>query len=111
MIVRIGTYYSNAGANHTGKCIEDVDGRGQPFGQVFVAGRRLLDLSTKDSQDICGRFAGLQLGHQWMREEVFLRLLLILFHGSIKDGLEIGRRGSSVRDLRHGNSSEERRLF
>ncbi|KAH9041211.1 hypothetical protein EDB85DRAFT_1920725 [Lactarius pseudohatsudake] len=32
-----------------------------------------------------------------MFEKVFLRLLLILFHGSIKDGLEIGRRGSRVR--------------
>ena len=31
-----------------------------------------------------------------MLEKVFLRLLLVLFHGSIKDGLEIGRKGDIV---------------
>ncbi|KAH9022673.1 hypothetical protein EDB85DRAFT_1994626, partial [Lactarius pseudohatsudake] len=42
-----------------------------------------------------------------MQEKVFLRLLLILLNGSIKNGLEIGRRG---RCLRHCDNSEERRL-
>jgi len=48
----------------------------------------LLDLSTKDGHDVGGRVAGLQLGHQRMREKVFLRLLFISFEGSIKDGVE-----------------------
>ena len=60
----------------------------------------------KHGQYIGGSVAGLQLGHQRMRENVFLRLLLILFNGCTKDSLEIGR---SV-CLRHGKSKEERRL-
>ena len=47
----------------------------------------LLDLSTKDSENVGGRGAGLELGHQRIREKVLLRLFLVLFEGGIKDGL------------------------
>ena len=90
------------------KRIKDVDGRGQPFCQFVIAGHRLLgllDLNMKDSQDIGWRAAGLQLGHQWMREKVVLRLLPIFLHRSVKRSLEIGRSRRSGRFLRHGTST------
>jgi hypothetical protein len=42
---------------------------------------------TKDAENLGGRGTSLELGHQRMGEKVLLRLLLILFEGSIKDGL------------------------
>ncbi|KAI9434155.1 hypothetical protein H4582DRAFT_1980218, partial [Lactarius indigo] len=42
-----------------------------------------------------------------VREKVFLGLLLVLLDRSIKDGLEIRRRGSCRRCLRHGSSREK----
>ena len=95
---------SDTFAKGRGEGIKDVDGRIQPFRQLVVAGRRLFELlylGAEDGQDVGGRVAGLQLDHQWMHEKVFLGLLLILFDGSIEDGLEIGRGGRSRWSLRH----------
>ena len=53
----------------------------------------------KDCQNVGGRVAGLQMGHQRMREKAFLCLFLILIHGNKKDGAELGRRVGCGRHL------------
>ena len=68
----------------------------------------LLDLSTKDGKNLGGGVTGLELYHQRVREKVLLRLLLVLFEGSNKDGLQIGSGRRCGRCLRHDDSRDNR---
>lgn len=63
-----------------------------------------LDLITKEGENVSGTVAGLQLGHQRMRKKVFLCLLLIFFHRSVKDDMQVGRRGSCGGCLSHSRN-------
>ena len=91
--------------------MEDVDDRLQPFRPFDIVRRRFLELfdfstnsgesaggriarrrflgvfelSIKYVEKVVKRVAGLQLGHQRIREKVHLRLLFILFEGFLKD--------------------------
>jgi len=84
--------------------MKNVDSRMQPFHPFVDGAGRLLELlylTTEDVENVGGSVAGLQLGHQGMGEQIFLSLLLVLFHGSIEYALKIGRSGSGGR---HGSN-------
>ena len=104
------SYHPNARAHCCSERIEHVNGRVQPSCQSVIGGRGLLKpvyLGSKDGKNVRGRVASPELDHQGMREKVLLRLLFVHSQGSIEDGLEIGRKGSCERYLRHGSSREE----
>jgi hypothetical protein len=85
-----GTYKSNACTNHRGGRREDVDDWVQPFYQIVIDRRSLLDLCdlrTKERENVGGRVAVLQPSHQRMREKAFLGLLFVIFQGSFKGGM------------------------
>ena len=89
---RVETYHTDATRNSGRKCAEDVHGWAQPFGQSLVTTVRFVELSNfilKDSDDGVSRVAILELGGKRMRDEVFLRLLLVRLQGSLKDSLEV----------------------
>ena len=64
-----------------------------------------LDLLLKQSENATGRVAGLELGSEWVRQEVLLCASLIFFQSVIKNWFE-GRRRCSSR-LSVGHDSEE----
>jgi hypothetical protein len=81
------THQSNPCANHRGERVRVVGGCVQRFCPFVIARRRFLelwDLSTKNGENLGG---GLELGRRRMCENVLLRILLLLFEGSNKDGL------------------------
>ena len=67
---------------------------------------KLLDFVLKDDKNVTGRVAGLKLCCEGMNKKIVLGLFLICFHGSIEDGLEIGRGcRSGGWNLRHRKSN------
>ena len=67
---------------------------------------KLLDSVLKDGDNVTGRVTGLKLCCEGMSEKILLGLFLIFFHGSVEDGLEIGRGcRSGGWSLRHGKSN------
>ena len=66
----------------------------------------MLDLLLKHKENAVGRFAGLELGNEWVREKVLLCASFILFQGITENLSEVGGRcGNGVR-ARHRGSEE-----
>ena len=67
-------------------------------------------MRTKDDDNVGGRVAFLQLNHQRMGEKAYLRLVFVLFQGSLKSGMENGRMGTQSKGscIRHGKINEEK---
>ena len=85
-----GIYQPNACANYRGGRSEDVDDRVQPFYQFVIGIQSFLNLRglrTKELENFSGIVAGLQLGHQRMRDKACVGLPLILLQRILKDGL------------------------
>ena len=75
------TYQANC-ASRLGESEKNVDRRIQPFCPSIVATTGLiypLYLLLKDSKNIGGGFAALELGGEWMSEEIVLGALVINF--------------------------------
>ena len=88
---RVETYQTDATGNSGRKCVEDVHGWAQPFGQSLIATARFVKFSNlilKDGKDGVGRVAIPQLRGKGMCDQVFFRLLLVGLDRSLKDSLE-----------------------
>ena len=85
-------YQTDATGNSGRKCVEDVHGWAQPFGQSLIATVRFVKFSNlilKDGEDSVNRVAILQLRGKGMCDKVFLRLLLVGLESSFKYCLEV----------------------
>jgi hypothetical protein len=105
-VYRIGTcrlaYQANC-ASCLGESKKDVNGRIQPFcpsGLIWF-----LDLPLKDSKNIAGRIAVLELGGEWVQKEIVLCSFVINFQGIIDYYLKVGGGGGSRE--RHGCESRQ----
>ena len=83
-------YQPNTCANYRGGRSEDVNDRVQPFYQFVIGIQSFLNLRglrTKELENFGGIVAGLQLGHQRMRDKACVGLPLILLQRILKDAL------------------------
>ena len=81
----------------------------EPLGPSIIDTPRLIwpmDLLLKKGYNVGGRVAGLELGDEWIGQQILPRAFLVHFQRVIDDRLKIGRRGGEVR-VRHKGESEE----
>ena len=50
-----------------------------------------MDLLLKDFEDAGGRVAVLEVGSEWVREEIVICAFFVRFQGIIENKLEVGR--------------------
>jgi hypothetical protein len=92
--------------------MKDLDCWVEPTGPLFISTLRpveLLDLRLKHVENVARRSAALELGSEWVCENILPYACLVRSQGIIKNKLEVGR-GSRV-SVRHkgGNGEVEGR--
>ena len=102
------TYHTNSLSKCLRERIQDIHGWIEPICQPLIAASssiEVLDLLLKHGENGGWRVAGLELGCEWMGEEIFLCLFFVFFQGIIEYELEVGGRGGRGVSTRHESGS------
>jgi hypothetical protein len=86
----------NALADSGGKRIQYIHSRDNPFRESVVSILGLIesrDLVSQDGKDRLGRIAGLKVGKERVRGQVFLGFTFVGFQSGVENGCEVRMRG------------------
>ena len=92
----LNSHQPNALTNGGRKCIQYIHSRDDPFREPIVSILGLAesrDLVPQDGEDSLGRIAGLKVGKEWMRGQVFLCFMFVRFQSDVENGRKVGMRG------------------
>ena len=98
-------YKPNNSTKGSGKRVQDIDGRCNPFGETIVGILGLIELGvllSEDVENIFGGMTGLKPGKKGMFDEVLLSLTVVFFQSKVEKGVKVGMGGGCGRDGGHG---------